>query len=110
VPAIGAPTMLLLRAALQSRGVWEVDLLAPCDKKTYLRAHRLDSRRRPTTSLANPMDPSKSFDPLLNPSRRTLYAAERSSMSLPCQLLLPPRWARDRPLASRTSGAAARKG
>ena len=49
------PPILLLRAALQSRGVWEVDLLAPCDEKTYLRVHPLDTRRRTETRLGNPM-------------------------------------------------------
>jgi hypothetical protein len=60
-PPEGAPTMLLLRAALQSRGVWEVDLLAPCDEKTYLRVHPLDTRRRATTPVANPMTAAASF-------------------------------------------------
>jgi hypothetical protein len=60
-PPSGAPTMLLLRAALQSRGVWEVDLLAPCDEKTYLRVHPLDTRRRSTTPLSNPMNAAMPF-------------------------------------------------
>lgn len=50
----GAP-MMLLRAALQARGVWEVDLLGPCDEKTYLRAHSYDMRRRAQTSLVDPL-------------------------------------------------------
>src|SRR5207302_8614422 len=66
-PAAGAPTILLLRAALQSRGAWEVDLLAPCDEQTYMRIHALDSRRRPATSLANPMKPGSPFDPYRSP-------------------------------------------
>ncbi|GAB3002914.1 hypothetical protein [Saccharothrix stipae] len=37
----------LLRAALQSRGVWEVDLSGDPGPKTYLKAVRYDSRRRP---------------------------------------------------------------
>jgi hypothetical protein len=66
-PAGGAPTMLLLRAALQARGVWEVDLLDPCDEQTYLRVHALDSRRPATTSLANPAIGPPSFAPFLSP-------------------------------------------
>ena len=58
-----AEPLLLLRAALQSRGVWEVDLLGPCDEKTYLRAHGYDSRRRAQTSLVDPSGPS-TFGPL----------------------------------------------
>ncbi len=49
-----AEPLLLLRAALQSRGVWEVDLQAPCDEKTYLRVHGFDSRRRAVTTLVDP--------------------------------------------------------
>jgi hypothetical protein len=64
-PTAGAPTMLLLRAALQARGVWEVDLLDPCDEQTYLRVHALDSRRRARTSLDNPTGPPVA--PFLSP-------------------------------------------
>lgn len=63
----GPPEMLLLRAALQSRGVWEVDLLADCDEQTYLRLHGLDSRRRAQTSLENPLLPGISLDRFLSP-------------------------------------------
>ncbi|HEY7487645.1 MAG TPA: hypothetical protein VH912_24540 [Streptosporangiaceae bacterium] len=41
----GAQSMLLLRAALQARGVWEVDLTQDLEPRTYLRVHRYDSRR-----------------------------------------------------------------
>ncbi|HEY7487644.1 MAG TPA: hypothetical protein VH912_24535 [Streptosporangiaceae bacterium] len=41
----GPPSQLLLRAALQARGVWEVDLAGPQDPQTYLRVHSYDSRR-----------------------------------------------------------------
>lgn len=46
----------LLRAALQARGVWEVDLsAAPSQpRRTYLRVHAFDTRRRLPTNLANP--------------------------------------------------------
>jgi predicted transposase YbfD/YdcC len=64
-PPTGTPTMLLLPAATQSRGAWEVDLLAPKDEKTYLPVHDLDTRRRPITPLAKPMNSAPArFDPV----------------------------------------------
>jgi hypothetical protein len=47
----------LLRAAIQARGVWEVDLTtSPLPtRRTFLRVHPTDSRRTATTSLENPM-------------------------------------------------------
>jgi hypothetical protein len=46
----------LLRAALQARGVWEVDLSATpsAPRRTYLRVHDFDTRRRLPTNLSNP--------------------------------------------------------
>jgi hypothetical protein len=44
----------LLRAAVQARGVWEVDLQAPGTARTYLRAHAWDTRRPATTALTDP--------------------------------------------------------
>ncbi|BCJ75226.1 hypothetical protein CS0771_47700 [Catellatospora sp. IY07-71] len=45
----------LLRAGLQSRGVWEVDLAAPQEPpRTYLRVHSFDNRRRFPVPMANP--------------------------------------------------------
>jgi hypothetical protein len=46
----------LLRAAIQARGVWEVDLsAAPTPTaRTYLRVHPVDTRRVTPTDLANP--------------------------------------------------------
>jgi hypothetical protein len=41
----GAQPLLLLRAALQARGVWEVDLTQNLAPRTYLRVHPYDSRR-----------------------------------------------------------------
>ena len=41
----GAQQLLLLRAAVQARGVWEVDLRQPLTARTYLRVHEYDSRR-----------------------------------------------------------------
>lgn len=57
----------LLRAALQARGVWEVDLstVPSPPRRTYLRVHAFDSRRRLPTSLANPQSedvPPEDFD------------------------------------------------
>jgi hypothetical protein len=49
----GAPR--LLRAAIQSRGVWEVDLAAANEtQRTYARVHERDDRRRFPTPMANP--------------------------------------------------------
>jgi hypothetical protein len=45
----------LLRAAVQARGVWEVDLAAANEpQRTYLRVHARDDRRRLPSPLANP--------------------------------------------------------
>lgn len=45
----------LLRAGVQSRGVWEVDLAAASEpSRTYLRVHPRDDRRRLPTPMANP--------------------------------------------------------
>jgi hypothetical protein len=41
----------LLRAAIASRGVWEMEIDASPDDLTFLRAHDDDLRRRPRTSL-----------------------------------------------------------
>ncbi len=51
--ATGSPR--LLRAAFQSRGVWELDLNASSEpRRTYLRVHARDDRRRLPTPMANP--------------------------------------------------------
>jgi len=44
----------LLRAAIQSRGVWEVNLASPEPQRTYLRVHERDDRRQFPTPLKNP--------------------------------------------------------
>jgi hypothetical protein len=44
----------LLRAALQSRGAWEVDLTATVTPTTYLRVFATDTRRRRPTPLSGP--------------------------------------------------------
>ncbi len=50
----GAGTVRLLRAALQARGVWEVDLDADLAPLTYLRANPYDTRRLLPTPMADP--------------------------------------------------------
>ena len=49
----------LMRAAVQSRGVWEVDLstAAAPTRLTFLRVHPSDTRRATVTSLLNPLLP-----------------------------------------------------
>ncbi len=51
------PPTKILRAAIQARGIWELDLsAAPLpSKRTYLRVHPNDSRRGSATVLDNPM-------------------------------------------------------
>ena len=44
----------MLRAGVQSRGVWEVDLAQPETRRTYVRVHAHDDRRALPTPLANP--------------------------------------------------------
>lgn len=44
----------LLRAAVQSRGVWEVDLLTDARRRTYLRVHSHDDRRTLPTPMTDP--------------------------------------------------------
>ncbi len=53
-PAGAASSTRLLRAALQSRGVWEVNLAADEPERTYIRVHPRDDRRRIPTPMANP--------------------------------------------------------
>ncbi len=48
----------LLRAAIQARGVWEVDLAQPdLGARTMLRVHAWDTRRQSPTSLTDPKQP-----------------------------------------------------
>jgi hypothetical protein len=53
-PSGAADAPRLLRAAMQSRGLWEVNLAATEARRTYVRVHRHDDRRRFPTPLANP--------------------------------------------------------
>lgn len=57
----------VLRAALQARGVWEVDLttIPTPPRRSYLRVHAFDTRRRLPTVLTNPesrLQPPRDFD------------------------------------------------
>jgi hypothetical protein len=52
----GAPTApRLLRAAVQSRGVWEVDLARDAAPQTWIRSNRFDDRRNPLTIHTDPL-------------------------------------------------------
>ena len=54
-PAAAPGSPRLLRAAIQSRGVWEVDLAALAEPaRTFVRVHARDDRRRFPTPMANP--------------------------------------------------------
>lgn len=53
-PGGGAP-LRLLRAALQARGVWEVDIDAAAAQQTYVRVHPYDTRRLLPTPMSDPM-------------------------------------------------------
>ena len=45
----------LLRAGLQSRGVWETDLAHAAERRTWIRSHGWDNRRMPLAVDANPL-------------------------------------------------------
>lgn len=51
---VNAGGVKLLRAAIQARGVWEVDLNGPGTARTYVRVHQWDTRRPVTTGLTDP--------------------------------------------------------
>jgi len=53
-PGGGASTPRLLRAGVQSRGVWEVDLAHDAVRQTWIRSHRWDDRRNPLTIHTDP--------------------------------------------------------
>ena len=54
-PRGGGAPLRLLRAALQARGLWEVDLDAPGPQQTYVRVHPYDTRRLLPTPRADPL-------------------------------------------------------
>jgi hypothetical protein len=79
-----APALMLLRAAVASRGVWEVDLLGPCDELTYLRAHQSDTRRRFPTELTDPLSHSPAgVEPLQSPDVVVHPAPPVSAQTMP---------------------------
>ena len=47
----------LLRAGVQARGLWEVDLAHDAVRETWVRVHAHDARRMPTTALPDPRRP-----------------------------------------------------
>lgn len=53
----GPPSPVLLRAAVESRGVWEVDLSQNEAQRTYVRVHPYDDRRQFPTPLQDPTKP-----------------------------------------------------
>ncbi len=53
-PAAGGP-LKLLRAAVQARGVWELEPDVPVAPSTYLRVHPYDTRRISPSDLRDPM-------------------------------------------------------
>jgi hypothetical protein len=54
-PSAAADPLVLLRAAVQSRGVWEVALSGGLEPpRTYLRVHQRDDRRRLPTPMPDP--------------------------------------------------------
>ena len=57
VPPPVADRRRLLRAAVQARGVWEVDLLEPAQRRTYVRVHAHDDRRMLPTPMTDPLQP-----------------------------------------------------
>ncbi len=81
----GAAAPRLLRAALQSRGVWEVDLSAAAEpQRTYVRTHTWDARRQLPTPMANPR---------LRPAAVALPALDSPDIVVrPAVPAAPPRW------------------
>lgn len=80
-PPAGTTAIKLLRAATQSRGVWEVKLTGDEDSGTYLRVHQHDDRRVFPTPLVNPsrapgtaVPASASPDILVRPAPRAVAA------------------------------------
>jgi hypothetical protein len=69
----------LLRAAVQSRGVWEVDVTGAEPTRTYVRVHARDDRRTFPTPMQNP--------------RRAPTAAPEPTFASP-DITVRPRWPR----------------
>ena len=85
--AVGAPR--LLRAGVQSRGIWELDLANPAHRLTYLRVHAHDDRRAPSVAI-------------LDPRRRPPAALATNSSP---DIVVRPKW--PKPTAPRFIGPAA---
>lgn len=56
-PPLPAVPVRMLRAAVQSRGVWEVDLAHDAERRTFVRVHPHDDRRMLPVRLADPRRP-----------------------------------------------------
>ncbi|MBA2952938.1 hypothetical protein GON03_23200 [Nocardioides sp. MAH-18] len=74
-PAGAAGSPRLMRAAVQARGVWEVNLAAAEPSRTYVRVHARDDRRIFPTPMANP--------------RRGAGAAEENTFESPDVVVRP---------------------
>ena len=61
-PLPGGGQVRLLRAAVQARGVWEVDLDQAVAATTYLRVHPYDTRRALPVPLPDPLHPPTGAD------------------------------------------------
>lgn len=87
LPGTAPVGVKLLRAATQSRGVWEVNLAGAEPRRTYLRVHAHDDRRRLPAPLVDPRLPPASPivayaspDIVVRPSPR---AANRPALAFP---------------------------
>lgn len=78
-PAAGAGSPRLLRAGIQSRGVWEVDLAADARRTTWIRSHATDDRRLPLAANVDPL--------AIPPAPAVSYAASPD-------IVVRPRWPR----------------
>ena len=96
-PGAAPVGLKLLRAATQSRGVWEVNLAADEPRRTYLRVHLNDDRRRLPSPLANPrlrttaaaLVPYASPDIVIRPAPRPAAAAAVPFPLAPAQSIGP---------------------
>jgi len=91
-PPLPAVPVRLLRAAIQSRGVWEVDLAHDSERRTFVRVHPHDDRRMLPVRLANPR---------LAPAPPTNFTTDSSpdiTVRPQWPLALPPRWIGPNPI------------
>jgi hypothetical protein len=90
-------TLKLLRAATQSRGVWEVDLATEIPPSVlFLRVHANDSRRRLPVPLLNPsrVGPPRSWVWFASPDIRIRPASGQPAPPFPPELSKQP-WTED---------------